>query len=472
LIGARRVVLAAVLAAFLAAGAAPAALAAGELMQLRGLDGCVTDEAFSGRTRCAQPTTSFPIRTLGLSPDGATAYLASSFAAGGSPLGGVMIFDRDPASGALRHRLGQAGCIGEVTAPPGEAPACAVGRSLLLASALVVSQDGRHVYVAGSGGNGGLAVLDRDLSSGALAQRAGRGGCVLNTGTRGTCADGKALDFPISIVLSPDGTSLYVASLLSSSLTVFDRDTATGAIRQKSGRAGCMTESGSRGRCTRGRALLGAHSVAASPDGRNVYVASIDRGAVAVFDRDRATGRLTQKRGRHGCISKDATHRRCIQAKALRNANGVTVSPDGKNVYVTAFLSDSLAIFDRRSGGALVQKRGRAGCVSETGHDGACANGTALRGATSVAVAPDGRTVYASAFSSDAVTVFDRRSRSGALTQKDGRAGCLSVSGTRGACSRTTSLEDPRYFAFSPDGTSLYVTGRRGISVFRRKRIT
>jgi DNA-binding beta-propeller fold protein YncE len=55
---------------------------------------------------------------------------------------------------------------------------------------------------------------------------------------------GNALDFPISIVLSLDGTNLYVASLLSSSLTIFDRDTATKAITQ-TGERGALTESGS-----------------------------------------------------------------------------------------------------------------------------------------------------------------------------------------------------------------------------------
>ena len=49
---------------------------------------------------------------------------------------------------------------------------------------------------------------------------------------------GKALDFPVSIVLGPDRTSLYVASLLSGSLTIFDRDTAMEAITA-SGRAEC-----------------------------------------------------------------------------------------------------------------------------------------------------------------------------------------------------------------------------------------
>jgi hypothetical protein len=40
--------------------------------------------------------------------------------------------------------------------------------------------------------------------------------------------------------------------------------------------------------------------------------------------------------------------------------------------------------------GALTQKAGTAGCISETGTGGECADGTALVGAFSVTVAPFG----------------------------------------------------------------------------------
>ena len=38
-------------------------------------------------------------------------------------------------------------------------------------------------------------------------------------------------------------------------------------------------------------ALDGVNSVAVSPDGRNVYAASLVSGAVVIFDRDPSTGR-------------------------------------------------------------------------------------------------------------------------------------------------------------------------------------
>jgi Ca2+-binding RTX toxin-like protein len=69
---------------------------------------------------------------------------------------------------------------------------------------------------------------------------------------------------------------------VNSSVAVFDRS-ADGALAQKPGTAGCISDDG-RGPCVDGRGLNGAESVAVSADAKSVYVAASD-GAVAVFDR-------------------------------------------------------------------------------------------------------------------------------------------------------------------------------------------
>ena len=43
--------------------------------------------------------------------------------------------------------------------------------------------------------------------------------------------------------------------------------------------------------------------VVVSPDGENVYVTSTTRNAISIFDRNTTTGRLTQKTGVLGCIT-------------------------------------------------------------------------------------------------------------------------------------------------------------------------
>ena len=91
--------------------------------------------------------------------------------------------------------------------------------------------------------------------TGELTQLSGTAGCVSETGTGGACADGKALDFAAGLAISPDGKSVYVASLNSDAVAVFQRDTTTGELTQLAGTAGCISETGSGGDCADGKAL-------------------------------------------------------------------------------------------------------------------------------------------------------------------------------------------------------------------------
>src|SRR5262245_24446235 len=93
--------------------------------------------------------------------------------------------------------------------------------------------------------------------------------------------------------LRPDGRHLYVAALFSDALATFGRDVTNGVITQKLF-GGCVSEDGSAGQCDDGLALDGPTWVTVSPDGRNVYVVSLLSNAVAVFDRDQANGVLAQ----------------------------------------------------------------------------------------------------------------------------------------------------------------------------------
>ena len=63
--------------------------------------------------------------------------------------------------------------------------------------------------------------------------------------------------------------------------------------------------SGASARCFSGHALSGACSVAVSPDGKNVYVASYFSDAVVRLNRNTTTGVITEPAGTAGCISED-----------------------------------------------------------------------------------------------------------------------------------------------------------------------
>ena len=357
----------------------------GTLTQKRGPAGCISD---TGAGRCSDGADLGGPASVTVSPDGQSAYVAAAVS------DAVAVFDRAP-NGRLTQKPGAAGCISDTGAGP-----CVDGTALDSAIAVTVSPDGKNAYVASSRSDA-MAVFDR-AADGTLTQKARHGGLHLGHRT-GPCVNGTALDAPLDVALSPDGKSAYVPSAFRSAVAVFDR-AADGTLTQKRGEAGCISDTGG-GRCGDGTTLDGAQAVTVSPDGKSAYVASAN-GGVTMFDRG-PNGRLTQKPGAAGCIS-DTGAGPCADGRALVSPNSLTVSPDGQSAYVSVCPKQrSVAMFDRAPNGTLAQKPGTAGCISETGA-GPCVDGTALDGAFSVAVSPDGQSTYVASFFSDALAVFDR----------------------------------------------------------------
>ena len=388
----------------------------------------------------------------------------------------ALSFDAASASaqtpGCLVQKALPQGCVTN-----GGAGGCTSAFGMEFANGVAVSPDGGTVYVCGVLGAGGdaVAVLDRNTSNGVLAPLPGTTGCASHTGSGGLCSVGIGLDGAESVVVSPDGENVYVGA--SSAIVVFDRNTITGAITQKAGTAGCISNSGSGGACVDGESLVGLQQVVISPDGDNVYAVASNTGALLVFDRNPATGALTQKAGAAGCIRDVPGVTTCGDGRGLASASGVEVSSDGSHVYVAGANSSSIAIFDRDAGtGALTQKAGTAGCVNEDGSDG-CADGQFLVFVTRTAISPDGNHLYAVAgltSSSDTLTVFDRNAASGEITQKAGQSACHSASGSGGLCTVTRGFLSPRHVQVSADGMSVYVSleDSDGVAVFDRNAAT
>jgi 6-phosphogluconolactonase (cycloisomerase 2 family) len=276
----------------------------GALAPLPGLKACVTSDR--GVATCARAQGLIGVESVAVSPDGRHVYAAAS---------GLVLFARSASDGALTQLSGAAGYLRGV-----------------VARVLEISGDGRTVYLAEGGGtHGRLRMLARDPATGALTLLTGAGTCFTQGPAVTGCEAGIALAQPAAILATRDGRNVYVASETSSGVASFRRDPTTGALRQLAAPDGCVTTTGSTGRCRKGDALVLATDLALSPNGRRLYVASSDRkrGGLAVFERRPETGVLRQL----GCVT-SVKLGRCGRGRALVGASGVAVSPDGKNLYV------------------------------------------------------------------------------------------------------------------------------------------
>jgi DNA-binding beta-propeller fold protein YncE len=311
----------------------------------------------------------------------------------------VAVFARDAATGSLTQLPGTQGCISEHLGPD----VCTPAVGLLSARSVAVSRDGKHVYVAAEADS--VAVFARDAATGALTQLAEPHGCVSQSGSGGRCTQGKALDGAYAVVVSKDGRFVYVASQLSRAVAVFRRHRKTGVLTQLADEAGCIAEDGSVEQCTDGTGLRGPTSLALSPNGKSVYVASDGGSELAVLARSRRTGKLRAVQ----CFDDDGSAA-CERAVGMRQPHSVTVSPDGERVYVAARDDDAVAVFARDAAtGALLQPDGRAACVSDDGSEGLCTDGRALDHPRSVTVSADGRHVYVAAQGSGVAVLQPKR---------------------------------------------------------------
>lgn len=310
---------------------------------------------------------------------------------------------------------------------------------------IAVSPDGKSVYA--TGGRSAVNRLHRS-ESGELHYR----GCVADTGRYGCRNPGhRSLLFPAGVAMSPDGGSLYVTGYRGS-LTLF-RIGEGGSLHYR----GCVEDYGEHGCRESNQGMLdGATGVAASPDGRFVYVASSIFGAVSRF-RVEPHGAISPA----GCInSLPIVHCRHPHHDSLNGAEGITVSPDGRTVYVASSESRSVTWFKRDMRGRLHY----AGCIANRGFYGCHeAEHASLLGAANVAVSPDNKSVYVTSTYASSVTWFARRNN-GALRYR----GCFADDGGRGCRSpHLDSLYYPWDLAVSPDGGSVYVSSAAGDAITR-----
>lgn len=321
-----------------------------------------------------------------------------------------------------------------------EAEDLSVLESLFGATGVVVSPDGLHVYAVGQFDDS-IAGFSRSSVSGELTYL-----FHLRDGDAQGPVNIDGLDGAESVAISPDGAHVYVAAFNDASVALFERDAVTGGLTYVA-----LWRDSSLGGTADG--LLGAISVILSPDGSHVYVAGSSEDAIAMFDRDDDDSSPTY--GQLTYLGKVVDGAGPIDG--LDGVQSLRLAPSGAHLYAASAVDKAVAVFARDAGTGLltfVQ-------VRKDGFDGV--NG--LDGASSVAVSPDGLSVYVTGPNEDAVAVFSRNDVTGALTflemEVDGNAG---VDGLDGAI----------FVTVSHDGRYVYVAGffDDAVAVFQRDTAT
>jgi DNA-binding beta-propeller fold protein YncE len=298
-------------------------------------DGCVSNDGSGGL--CADvPGNGNPLElplAVAVSPGGSSVYTAA-ITNDVDNTSTVSHLFANPSQGQLSWD----GCVsgdgsgGTCLDVPGD------GSPLADVTSIAVSPNAASLYAIG---DGTVSHLFANVAQGQLSWD----GCVSNGGSGGTCADipgsGKPLSAGKSVVVSPDGSSVYVVSGGTVSHLFANPD--QGQLTWD----GCISDDGSGGTCAdlpgNGAPLAGADGVAISPDGRSLYVASSTASSLSVFDVG-PQGRLTFKQ----CLSDNAIAG-CTDppGDSLDGASAVAVSPDGGSVYVAGDVNGTLAHFFR-----------------------------------------------------------------------------------------------------------------------------
>ncbi|MEM9533061.1 MAG: beta-propeller fold lactonase family protein [Pseudomonadota bacterium] len=235
-----------------------------------------------------------------------------------------------------------------------------------------------------------------------------------------------------SLAMTPDSLNLYAAASGNNGVTIFRRNAVTGELMLM-GTVANGDESGG----TPITGLGGAWDLVVSEDGSQLYVAGSSDDSVAVFDVDTDTGMLTwletETTGENDPDDAGPAVNFVDRPVSLR------VTPDGSRVVVGSDFSSAFSVFNRAADGKLSFVDTFRDNVS--GIDG-------LGAASAVAVAPNSADVYVAGRSDDTLAQFALSGSSASF-----------VSALDRSLDRFAGLDGPDALTLAPDGSALYAVG-------------
>ena len=261
-------------------------------------------------------------------------------------------------------------------------------------------------------------------------------------------ADGEMLDGePVTglagaraVAASSDGRFVYVASRVDDALSVFS------IADDGSGNPKLLIEQTINGFT----GLDQAADIVLSADGASLYVAGTNDDAVAVFARDTSTGRLSFVESEREGFDDVGDIGGVVSG--LDGVEALLLSGDGNHLYAVSATAEAIARFDVDAA---------SGELSWAAAQTAASLDVDLAGAAAGALSPDGRYVYVASSAADRIIALARDNDPGSTDY--GRL--TTVSETVQGVDRVTGLLSPRGIAVSADGLHVYATGQTSDAV-------